>query len=446
MRLKTEELLYHLRLIRSENIGSQRFSALLARFGSAQAALEALQKNDVAWARALGKKPVRLASRESAERELAYAEKIGAHFISLNDSAYPRYLREIDNPPPLIAVKGNIALLQSPAVGIVGSRSASAAGQRLSAMFAYALGQAGYAICSGFARGIDACAHKASLQSGTIAVVAGGADYIYPPEHKGLYQDILAQGGVFVSEMPLAHQPRAMDFPRRNRLIAALSLGLLVVEASERSGSLISARYATEAGRIVFAVPGSPLDPRAKGANGLIKNGACLADCPEDITDILRPLTEPADTDKRQKAAARGYMPANAANKTADSNADLFCSSNSDAEMRHKQQKKPTADTPAGGSAVFPADTGFIAKDVPLSADSKAATEAKSDKTSEDDDLTDAEKQKLKQTLSPAPVTIENLAEAAQIPLSRLYLGLLELELAGDIVRHEGGMVSALPK
>lgn len=417
MRLDSEELLSRLRLIRSENIGDRRFAALLARFGTAKAALAALQERGAMppWA-AAGAKPICLAPRDAAERELAYAEKIGVRFVALGETDYPLYMKESDNPPPLLAVKGALSLLQQPALAVVGSRNASAAGQRLSGLFAHAAGQAGFAVCSGFARGIDTVAHKTALQTGTIAVMAGGLDHIYPPENKKLYQDILAAGGAFVSEMPLGFPPRAVDFPRRNRLIASLSLGLLVAEASERSGSLITARYAAEAGRLVFAVPGSPLDPRAKGANSLIKNGACLADCPEDILEMLMPLiggaggkgkdTEPPETGRHYTdlSTALGKTPA------------VFDSPSAD-----------KADNRAAGQA----------------ADSPKAAEVQG---TAGESLTAAERRCLQQNLSPAPIAIDNLAQATQMPLSRLYLGLVELELAGRIIRHHGGMVSALPE
>lgn len=193
-------------------------------------------------------------------------------------------------PPPLLAIKGNAGLFHPPAVAIVGARNASATGARMARMLAAGLGQQGYAIVSGLARGIDAAAHEASLATGTIAVMAGGLDRLYPPENAALFEQIAAQG-VLVSEMPFGHQPRARDFPRRNRLVAGLGLGLVVVEAAQRSGSLISARLAGEMGRLVFAVPGSPLDPRAAGANALLKDGAILVTQTSDITEALSPLS-----------------------------------------------------------------------------------------------------------------------------------------------------------
>ncbi|WP_246681528.1 DNA-processing protein DprA [Candidatus Tokpelaia sp.] len=451
MQMESEEILCRLQLIRSENIGPHSFAALLARFGSARAALEALRSGAALLPGKAARRPVHLARREAVERELAYAEKTGTRFIALGEADYPLYLKESDNPPPLIAAKGNIKLLQRRSLAIVGSRSASAIGQRLSSLFAHALGEAGFAICSGFARGIDSCAHKAALKSGTIAIVAGGVDYVYPAENGKLYQEILAQGGVFLSEMPLGFQPRAADFPRRNRLIAALSLGLLVVEASERSGSLITARYAAEAGRIVFATPGSPLDPRAKGTNSLIKNGACLVDRPEDIIEILTPLTGRhggsaaaddvtlfARPDKAQQHFAAG--------------AAIMADEEEPAISAAPPEREPQYNiiAPEGGSGAAKTasamDRGSPELPIRPPAATAAPITAAADARHESaEDLTEAERQCLQQSLSLTPIAIDSLARATQIPLSRLYLGLMELELAGRLVRHNGGMVSTLP-
>jgi DNA processing protein len=195
----------------------------------------------------------------------------------------------IDDAPPLLAVRGNIATLAFPMVAIVGARNASAAGVRFAERLARELGQAGFAIVSGLARGIDAGAHRGSLATGTVAVLAGGHDQIYPPEHAGLADAILAQGAL-VSEMPMGWQPRARDFPRRNRIISGLCAGIAIVEAAKRSGSLITARLALEQGREVFAVPGSPLDPRAEGSNELLKQGATIVTQAEDLITVLRPI------------------------------------------------------------------------------------------------------------------------------------------------------------
>ncbi len=204
-------------------------------------------------------------------------------------TAYPQRLAEIDDAPPLLAVRGNIAALTRPMIAIVGSRNASAAGLKFAERIAHELGEAGFVIASGLARGIDAAAHRASLATGTVAVLAGGHDHIYPEQHLDLLDAILP-GGAAISEMPFGWEPRAQDFPRRNRLISGLSLGVVIVEAAKRSGSLITARLALEQGREVFAVPGSPIDPRAEGTNGLLKQGATLVTEAADVLAVLEPI------------------------------------------------------------------------------------------------------------------------------------------------------------
>ncbi len=237
----------------------------------------------------------RVYSRENAERELAAMKSHGVSLLAIGEEAYPGRLAMIDDPPPLLAVRGNLATLAMPMVAIVGARNASAAGIRFAERLARELGEAGFAIASGLARGIDAAAHRASLLSGTVAVLAGGHEHIYPPEHVDLAEAILAHGAL-VSEMPLGWQPRARDFPRRNRLISGLAAGVLIVEAAKRSGSLITARLALEQGREVFAVPGSPLDPRAEGSNEMLKQGATLVTQAADVIDVLQPiLGQPID-------------------------------------------------------------------------------------------------------------------------------------------------------
>ncbi len=289
IRLSDSQRLSWLRLIRSENVGPRTFRDLIAHCGSAADALEMLPE---LVRRGGGGRPVRIASLEEAEREMQAAARMGAAFVGIGEPDYPRYLRQCDNPPPLVAVKGNPQVFRLPPVAIVGARNASLVGIKFARTIARQLGEAGFAIISGLARGIDTAAHEASLDHGTVAVMAGGLDLPYPPENLDLYNAISARYGAVISEMPFGWEPRAKDFPRRNRIIAALSLGLVVVEAAERSGSLISARLAGELGRLVFAVPGSPLDPRAKGTNGLLKNGAIVTTCAHDIITALAPLVE----------------------------------------------------------------------------------------------------------------------------------------------------------
>ncbi len=294
-RLTSAHRLAWLRLIRTDNVGPQTFRQLLNREGSAEAAIAALPR----YLRHAGQQ-VRVPTLAEAEDEFAALEKLGGRIVLSADPEYPTLLHHIAAAPPVLSVISGGKPDYRRTVAIVGARNASAAGQKMARMLASDLGEAGYTIVSGLARGIDAAAHKASLQSGTVALIAGGLDHIYPPENIPLAEEIVANGGALISEMPLGWEPRARDFPRRNRLVSGLSLGVVVVEAAKRSGSLITARLALEQDREVFAVPGSPLDPRAEGANGLIQQGARLVTGAADIVDSLRmsdptrsPLLEP---------------------------------------------------------------------------------------------------------------------------------------------------------
>jgi DNA processing protein len=301
------------RLARSSQVGPQTFRALLNEYGTAESALAALP----GLARRGGARDYRACPEQTARGELERAEACGARLLCLPESDFPAMLREIDPPPPLIYAKGNAALLHGPAIAIVGSRNASALGQGFAKSLAADLAEAGFLIVSGMARGIDTAAHLGSLGIRTAAVLAGGIDTIYPPDNAGLYEDI-ARFGVLVSESPPGLQPRAQDFPRRNRLISGLSLGVIVIEAARQSGSLVTARFALEQGREVFAVPGHPLDPRAAGTNALIRNGATLITGASDVITALEPLLRPplpgfGEPDHSDKgAAAMGGYPADA--------------------------------------------------------------------------------------------------------------------------------------
>jgi len=286
--LSEEERLDWLRLIRSSNIGPRTFRDLVNYCGSVREALNTLPN---LGRRGGSTRAQRICSREQAEAEVKAARALGVVFIALGEPDYPLRLKMIDDPPPLIAVRGKVDALARPLIAIVGSRNASAAGVKFAERMARDLGDAGFAIVSGLARGIDAAAHRASLDTGTIAVLAGGHDRIYPAEHTGLLEKLVIRGAA-VSEMPLAWEPRAHDFPRRNRLVSGLSLGVVVVEAARRSGSLITARLAGEQGREVFAVPGSPLDPRSEGTNGLLKQGAIPVTEAADVTAALEPILD----------------------------------------------------------------------------------------------------------------------------------------------------------
>ena len=357
-----------LRLIRSDNVGPATFRDLINHFGSAETALDMLPELS---RRGGSTRAIRVASTEQAERELVAAHRFGARFLGIGEPDYPPALRQIDGAPPLLAVKGNIAIATTPSLGIVGSRNASISGAKFAAMIARDVGRAGYSIISGLARGIDTSAHRASLETGTIAALAGGLDQPYPPENIGLLEEITEGRGLAISEMPFGWEPRARDFPRRNRLIAGVSLGLAVVEAASRSGSLITARYAADFGRLVFAVPGSPLDPRCHGTNGLLKDGAIVTTEASDILDALAPL----------------------------SRIDLFT--------------PPRAEEPDEHHAG------------PMDAPPNESDRAR---------ITDA--------LGPTPVEIDDIIRHTGLSASAVYLVLLELDLAGRLHRHAGGLVS----
>jgi DNA processing protein len=281
----TDELVDRLRLVRTAGIGPVTFRQLIRRFGSAAAALDAVPD----LARRGGGKPPRLCERGEAEREIGRVEKLGARFLTLGQGLYPRLLAELEDAPPLLIARGNLNLLDRMAVAIVGARNASAAACRFARGLAHDLGQHDLAVVSGLARGIDSAAHDGALESGTIGVIAGGIDIFYPPENEQR-QRAMFERGLVLAEMPPGTEPRARHFPYRNRIIAGISAGTVVVEAAPRSGSLITARLAAEAGREVMAVPGSPLDPRAQGCNQLIRDGATLVQNANDIIEELRPM------------------------------------------------------------------------------------------------------------------------------------------------------------
>lgn len=379
-RLNDQQRLNWLRLIRTANVGPVTFRSLINRFGSAESALAALPE----LARAGGAMhAMRIPSRADTEREMETARRFGARFVAIGESDYPAMLRRMDVPPPLLAIKGNSDLFQPPAIAIVGSRNASAAGTRMARILASDLGKEGYVVVSGLARGIDAAAHEASIATGTIAVMAGGLDRIYPPDNTSLAQNI-AEQGLIISEMPFGREPRARDFPRRNRLVAGLGLGLVVVEAAQRSGSLISARLAGEMGRLVFAVPGSPLDPRAAGANGLIKDGAMLITQASDIIEAVTPLS------------GGSPVPSSAGSTSA---APLF-------------------------AGALPLEEPADLASVPAPAENERAL--------------------VIRALAPTPTNIDDLLHHCGLHPAQLTMILLELDLAGRLERHAGGAVSLI--
>jgi DNA processing protein len=274
-----------LRLARTQNVGPVTFAQLITRFGSATAALTELPR----LAKRGGAKEMQIQSDADARRELDALDKLGGQMIASCEPDFPPGLAALDAPPPLIHALGHTTLLRRDMVAIVGARNASALGRKLAERMAMDLGADGLAVVSGLARGIDTAAHEGSLATGTCAVFAGGIDIIYPPENAALYERIKAEGAV-VSEMPPGMAPQARHFPRRNRIISGIARGVVIVEAAEGSGSLITANYALEQGREIFAIPGSPLDPRAKGTNRLIREGATLTESAADVIAGLRPI------------------------------------------------------------------------------------------------------------------------------------------------------------
>jgi DNA processing protein len=302
--LDEPERLACLRLIRSANVGPVTFRELINHYGGAAAALDALPELQ----RRGGLRAPRICPRPRAEAELAAARKAGAEPVFTIEPGYPRALAAVDAPPPMLYVKGRRELLSAPTLAIVGSREASAAGTKLTRLFAAELGRAGLTIVSGLARGIDACAHDASLGTGTAGVLAGGIDVVYPPEH-AILQTRMGEEGCLVAEMPPGFVARGVDFPRRNRIIAGVSLGVLVIEAARRSGTLLTAKFANEMGRDVFAVPGHPLDPRAEGTNSLLKSGAILVTEPGDIVTFLQPIASSGARDFREAAPPPEQQP-----------------------------------------------------------------------------------------------------------------------------------------
>ena len=303
--ISAEERRDRLRLIRSENVGPVTYFQLLSRFGSATEALAALPE----LARRGGRtRPITICPAAAATREIEALGKIGARLIAWGEEDYPEMLAVLDDAPPTLSVRGNGPLLGRRTVAIVGARNASANGRRMAETLAAGIGCQGIVVASGMARGIDAMAHAGALESGTVAVMAGGVDVVYPAENAALYEEIVERGAV-ISEQPVGLTPKARHFPYRNRLISGLSLGVVVIEATFKSGSLITARFAGDQGREVMAVPGSPLDPRAKGSNQLIRDGAALVQTADDVIEAISGAFRPGAGEGRESAFAPASTP-----------------------------------------------------------------------------------------------------------------------------------------
>jgi DNA processing protein len=358
-----------LRLIRTDSIGPITYRQLIARFGDADTAIRALP--DLARR---GGRGLVIAGADAAEAELAALDALGATMIFIGTPLYPALLAGLESAPPVISARGDVSLLERPAVAIVGARNASAAGVRFARQLANDLAEQDLVVVSGLARGIDAAAHQGAMAGGTIAVVAGGVDVVYPPENAALMAEIAEKGLIVAEQMP-GVEPQARHFPRRNRIIAGLAAGTLVVEGAPKSGSLITARVAAEAGREVMAVPGSPLDPRAQGCNLLIREGATLVQSAADVIEALSAFGQ-------------------------DSSSQLG--------LRFK------AAEPAGWYGEVAIEAG------------------------------DAERVIVEALLSPTPVAIDEVVRLSGLPAAVVATVLLDLELAGGLVRHAGGRVAAV--
>lgn len=361
------ERLAALRLARTERVGPRTYLALIQRFGGPSRALEALPD----LARRRGRKnPPRIPTTDDALAEIEAVEKFGGRMVVFGDPDYPTALSHIDDPPPALTVRGRVDLLNRPTMAIVGARNASLNGRKFAEKLAGDLGYAGFVVASGFAKGIDTAAHRGALGTGTVAAMAGGIDVIYPAENRAFFDDIVEQG-IAITEQRFGTETRAQLFPRRNRLIAGLSRGVIVVEAASRSGSLLTARIAAEQGRDVLAVPGSPLDPRSAGPNKLLKEGAILV---RDIDDILNELSM-----NRQVG----------------------------------QDERP-----------------------PLTDDEVVTSKSAAEPAS------DSAHRAIRERLTVAPTPVDELLRDCQLPAPDVLLALLELEIAGHIIRHPGNRIS----
>jgi len=387
------ERLACLRLIRTENVGPVAFRELINLCGGAEKALAALPDLSRRGGR---RQVVQIYPRDKAEAELAAARAIGARALFTIEPGYPASLVHAGVPPPLIYVKGRVELLAQPMIAIVGSRNASAAGRAMARQLAAGLGAGGLVVVSGLARGVDGAAHEASLATGTVAVLAGGIDHVYPPEHEDLHARIGVEGCI-VSEHAPGFRARGNDFPRRNRIISGVSMGVVIVEAAARSGSLITARMAAEQGREVFAVPGHPLDPRAEGTNKLLRGGATIATSAADVLEVLAPQLGRSANGMGERATRE---------QPAWDDGDSAAEASSSADIGTER----AASDPAHGA---------VGTDTP-----------------------EAIQANVLAALGPAPISIDELARATGLPMRVLRGALLELTLAERIERHGTQLVS----
>jgi DNA processing protein len=412
--LDEDERFDWLRLLRCENVGPQTFRALFKRYGSAKAALAALP---ALIAGGKLSRPVRVASIDEVEKEVAATHSAGGRFIAICEPDYPALLRLIASAPPLIAVRGNLASLTRSKVAIVGARNASAAGLAFAAQLARGIGRVGHVIVSGLARGIDARAHQTAIETGTIAVLAGGLGNIYPAEHEALVERILERGAA-LSEMPFGWEARGRDFPRRNRIVAGLCRAIVVVEAARRSGSLITARFAAEQGREIFAVPGSPLDPRAEGANDLLRDGAAICTKPEDVTAAL------AEQSLLFKLRDTGFSESGYGGGEGE-------------PLWDELDLPDIPDAPSAPSQSLAPEPGRAAASA-LPGGPRQGSVAPADR--EEDDAA----ARVERLLGPVPVSVDELARQAGAPARQVRAILAGLRLTGRAEWHAGDLVSSI--
>lgn len=410
MRLTDAQRFDWVRLIRCEGVGPRTFQSLINRFGSASDAVAALPD----LARKAGRLVVGVPSVADIEREFEAARRLGAVFIATGEPDYPAALQAIDTAPPVIAVRGNREALALPGIAIVGSRNASALGSKFTGVIARAFGDAGYCVVSGLARGIDTAAHRAALTSGTIAVLAGGQDRIYPEHNLPLLDELLERGAA-ISEMPFGWEPRGRDFPRRNRIVSGLSLGVVVVEAARKSGSLITARFALEQGREVFAVPGSPLDPRAQGVNDLIREGATLCGEANDVLSVLAPLA--------------GKVPGQPARFEEGDDGEAEAAGRS---PRYWDELNFLMEGGVGEPAANAGlESGYLLE--PPSEPDPAALLTRSPAM---------QAAAVAAVVGSSPTSADDIIRASGLPAQVVQAALLDLELSGRLHRHPGGYVS----
>jgi DNA processing protein len=405
--LTDEQRFDWVRLMRTEGVGPRTFRSLLNHSGGARAALQSLPD----LARRRGATPPRIPDVQEIEIEFKAARRLGVRFVATGEAEYPRALAAIDTAPPILAVRGRADVLNLPSVALVGSRNASAAGLQFTRILAHGLGRAGFGVVSGLARGIDTAAHAAAIEGGTVAVLAGGHDRVYPAENADLLSAIAERGAV-VCEMPMGWEPRGRDFPRRNRIVSGLSLGVVLVEAARRSGSLITARFALEQGREVFAVPGFPLDPRAEGTNDLLRDGATLVRGVQDVVEVLAPIVGLDDRrDGRSMAEGQG----------------------GEAKPLLWDEIDWLADGDAGASpGSAPADGAGPADDIGEEGGQKEGEPEASGR--------------IEALLVTAPVSVDELVRQSGWPVRRVQAALLDLDLAGRLERLGGDLVALRPK